>query len=153
MRRILESTQDGWNADMIYLDFAKAFDKVDHGILLHKLQNHGIMGSLGRWLHSFLTGRTQQVSVQGKLSEPSRVKSGVPQGSVLGPLLFIIHVEDIDEKLKYTEASSFADDTRLKRQITCPEDAANTQKDLNEIQIWAASNNMALNGEKFELVR
>ncbi|XP_076069761.1 uncharacterized protein LOC143041638 [Oratosquilla oratoria] len=97
--------------------------------------------------------RTQQVSVQGKLSEPINVKSGVPQGSVLGPLLFIIHVGDIDNKLKYTEASSFADDTRLKRQIAGQEDAANIQKDLKEIQIWATSNNMVLNGEKFELVR
>ncbi|KAG0722137.1 putative RNA-directed DNA polymerase from transposon BS [Chionoecetes opilio] len=80
---LLEATSKGTNVDVIYLDFAKAFDKVDHGLLLHKLRGLGISGNLGKWIHTFLTGRTQKVSVPGHLSDPSDVVSGVPQGCVL----------------------------------------------------------------------
>ena len=78
--------------DMVYLDFAKAFDKVDHGVLLDKMKMLGITGKLGVWLYHFLTGRTQFVRLQGGVSFESSVISGVPQGTLLGPLLFIIHV-------------------------------------------------------------
>ena len=94
--------------------FAKVFDKDDHGILLHKLRALGIDGLLRRWIHSFLMDRTQRISIQGELSDQSEVQSEVPQGWVLGPLLFIIHIGNIDSHLEYAEASSFADDTRIK---------------------------------------
>ena len=81
----------------MFLDFSKAFDKVDHGVLLHKLQNIGITGKIGAWIHSFLTDRSQTVVTNGKHSLPSEVVSGIPQGSVLGPLLFIILMGDIDK--------------------------------------------------------
>ena len=80
--------EEGSNVDVLYLDFSKAFDKVDHGILLHKAKDLGIIGKLGIWLHGFLTDRTQMVAANGTLSCVSKVISGVPQGSVLGPLLF-----------------------------------------------------------------
>lgn len=150
---ILKGIQEGNNTDVIYLDFAKAFDKVDHGVLLHKLRDLGVTGSLGRWIHSFLTGRTQRVSVQGKLSEHSIVRSGVPQGSVLGPLLFLIHVNDIDANLLHASASSFADDTRIRMNVKNVADTRHLQHDINQILIWAQNNNMSLNGEKFELLR
>ena len=89
---------DGGAVDVAYLDFAKAFDKVDHGILIRKLTNLGIGGSVLRWIHEFLTNRKQVVVVEGEKSEEGQVKSGVPQGSVLGPLLFLIQVGDIDKK-------------------------------------------------------
>ena len=81
---------------MVYLDFAKAFDKVDHGVLLHTIKMLGITGKLGVWLYNFLTGRTHFVRLQGGVSFDSPLISGVPQGTVLGPLHFIILMCDIN---------------------------------------------------------
>ena len=94
----------------MYLDFAKAFDKVDHHCLLQKLSDTGIGGKLGRWIHSFLTERKQSVLVNNHFSEDVEVVSGVPQGSVLGPLLFVIMINDIDNTVKQAKVRCFADD-------------------------------------------
>ena len=150
---LLEAISEGNNVDVIYLDFAKAFDKVDHGLLLHKVRDLGITGNLGKWIHNFLTGRTQKVSVQGHLSNPSNVLSGVPQGSVLGPLLFLIMIGDIDRGLQHSQVSSFADDTRVKRKIKTEDDVALLQEDLNCLLDWTHANNMKMNSDKFELMK
>ena len=94
--RLLES---GRNVDVIYIDFAKAFDKVDYLVTMKKLKGMGISGKLGRWIHAFLTNRKQAVVVNGTKSMPADVKSGVPQGSVLGPLLFLVLIGDIDREV------------------------------------------------------
>ncbi|KAK3882282.1 hypothetical protein Pcinc_013332 [Petrolisthes cinctipes] len=149
---ILHDISKGRNVDVIYLDFAKAFDKVDHSLLFHRLKSLGIGGTLGQWLHSFLADRKQKVSVQGHLSPPSAVTSGVPQGSVLGPLLFLIMIGDIDKGLQHSTVTSFADDTRMKMQIETVDDVALLQQDLNCLLSWAKDNNMKMNGDKFEVM-
>lgn len=88
---LLENLAAGKNVDVMFLDFAKAFEKVD-GILLHKIETLGKTGKLGLWLHDFLRGRVQSVLVNGYTSIEASIDSGFPQGSVLGPLLFLIHM-------------------------------------------------------------
>ena len=144
-QRILEILEGGDCADVIYLDFSKAFDKVDHNILLSKLRVLGISGQLLKWIHSFLTRRRQVVSIDGHLSDEARVISGVPQGSSLGPLLFLIHIADIDDDLDHAFVSSFADDTRLLKDVKKPEDCCNMQSDLLKTYDWAKNNNMEFN--------
>ena len=139
--------------DVIYLDFAKAFDKVDHGVLLRKLVKLGIGGKLLRWIHCFITNRTQSVLVDGKESSISEVKSGVPQGTVLGPLLFLIYIADIDDDLQYTKTASFADDTRILKGVKQISDCEQLQEDLNKVYDWARINNMHFNEAKFELLQ
>ena len=100
--------------DMIYLDFSKAFDKVDHGILLHKLRDLGITDRLGLWFFYFLNNRQHYVRIPGGISQPHPVLSGVPRGTVLGPLLFLIMIIDIDKGISpSSKLVSFADDTRV----------------------------------------
>ena len=150
--RILSILEEGKNADAIYLDFSKAFDKVDKGILLRKLKRAGISGNLGRWIQSFLTGRSQQVIVNSTKSSPSLVTSGVPQGSVLGPLLFLILINDIDQGIS-ANVSLFADDTRILSEISSENCVENFQQELEKLYQWEENNNMKFNGGKFELIR
>ena len=150
---ILEDLANGTDTDVVYLDFAKAFDKVDHGILLKKLQILGVRNPLLAWIRSFLTGRKQFVEVSGARSTITNVRSGVPQGSVLGPLLFLIHIADINKNIRFSTVRSFADDTRILKKIKSENDCHNLQKDLDTIYEWSQNNNMIFNGEKFELIR
>ena len=145
--------EEGKTVDVIYLDFAKAFDKVDMGITLRKLKKIGINGMLGRWLHCFLTGRYQRVIVNGTKSDPVPVVSGVPQGSVLGPLLFLILIGDIDQDVATSFISSFADDTRVGHEISSKDDCRLLQQDLQAVFDWANANNMEFNSDKFEHLR
>lgn len=149
----LHHLSEGNNVDIVFLDFAKAFDKVDHGILLHKMKRLGITGKIGRWLHNFLTSRSQKVTVEGHCSESSRVISGVPQGSVLGPLLFLVLMGDIDQGLDHSTLSSFADDTNISHVTSSEDDIQLLQQDLDKVYLWAQENNMTFNEAKFEALR
>ena len=134
--------------DMIYLDFSKAFDKVDHGIVLHTLRDLGINGYLGEWFHQFLTDRTQFVRF------PGAVLSGGAQGTVLGPLLFIIIIYDINKYILSSKIISFSDDTRVYTNITQIENSDSLQTDLNYIYLWVINNNMLMlfNNQKFNYI-
>ena len=138
--------------DMVYLDFTKAFDKVAHGVLLHKIKMLGITGKLGVWLYYLLTGRTQFVRLQGGVSFDSPVISGVPQGTVLGPLLVIILMCDINNGMTSSSMVSFADDTRLYYGISNVDDCAILQNDLNSVYEWTSDNNMLFNAQKFQYI-
>lgn len=107
---------------MVYLYFAKVFDKVDHRVLLHKLKKVGICGKLGTWLHHFLIGHKQKVVVDGIHSSGTKVACGVPQGSILGPLLFLVMIEDIYQQIQTARVTSFTDDTRISQAINTKED-------------------------------
>ena len=151
--KIMDILESGANVDAIYLDFAKAFDKVDHAIVLKKLSLLGIRGRLLNWIKSFLTSRSQMVMVNGVLSDPAPVTSGVPQGSVIGPLLFLILIGDIDKNVAHAFLSSFADDTRLVGRVEGVIDASLLQSDLEAVYQWADDNNASFNNKKFEALR
>lgn len=150
---ILNLLNEGKNVDVIYLDFAKAFDKVDFNIVLQKIKRLGIQNETLNWITSFLTNRSQTVVVNGEHSNEKPVISGVPQGSVLGPLIFLILLGDIDDDVECSAVRSFADDTRVMYGIVNLRDMATLQTDLYTLYDWTDINNMQLNDKKFELLR
>ena len=140
--------------DAVLLDFSKAFDKVDHNILLSKCDKIGIQGPLLSWITSFLENRQQYVMVDGSLSDPCAVLSGVPQGTVLGPLLFLIYINDIHEHLTPgTFIRLFCDDSLLYRTINSISDAQILQKDLDQLQIWEHENKMEFHPGKCQVLK
>ena len=149
---ILHNFLSGHDTDAIYLDFAKAFDKVDHKILLDKLYAYGIRGNLLAWIKSYLSNRVQTVVVNGFQSNPAAVKSGVPQGTVLGPVLFLIYINDLHQCINHSLISHFADDTRILKAIKLSSDVGLLQQDLNKTINWAHINKMILHEDKFELL-
>ena len=129
------SLEDGEQIDAVLLDFSKAFDKVPHQRLLLKLQHYGIRGHLLSWIESFLTGRSQKVLVEGKSSSSVPVASGVPQGTVLGPMLFLLYINDLPDNVSIT-TRLFADDSLLYRSIRTEEDRRILQKELRSLEAW-----------------
>ena len=134
--------------DVVLTDFAKAFDKVPHKRLLYKLHWYGIRGSVHHWIQSFLSNRTQRVVIDSILSSPLPVTSGVPQGTVLGPLLFLVYINDLPDYIKHSTIRLFADDCILYRSIKCEHDALLLQEDINSFYIWTRTWQMELNTDK-----
>ena len=147
---ILENYMNGSDTDCIYLDYAKAFDKVDHSLLIAKLNKYGINPKVIQWIDSFLSNRTQHVAVDGHMSFPALIISGVPQGTVLGPILFLIFINDITGCITSSTIRCFADDTRICKAIKSEIDVAILQRDLNTVIQWSINNNMTLHEDKFE---
>jgi hypothetical protein len=137
--------------DSLYSDFSKAFDKVDHHILCSKARHLGIHGVLLRWLISYLSRRTQLVAVHGFESGPYESTSGIPQGSNLGPLLFIMFINDLLESVT-SNCIAYADDIKIYREVTNIEDAMLLQNDIDKVYDWCVTNGMSLNISKCCLV-
>ena len=133
--------------DAIYLDLSKAFDSVPHARLLKKLEGYGIQGNLLKWLGSFLKNRTQYVSINEASSSTTTVTSGVPQGSVLGPILFIYYINDMPDAIQ-SSLKIFADDTKIYTPVTSTEDKNKLQNSLNELTDWSDKWLLKFNSDK-----
>ena len=133
--------------DVIILDFSKAFDTVPHDKLLHKLEAYGIKGRLLQWTGNFLSKRKMQVVVDGETSSEADVISGVPQGTVLGPILFLVLINDLPERTRST-VRLFADDCLLYRIIRNIRDHQILQEDLKNLELWAKEWGMQFNAKK-----
>ena len=136
---------------VVFLDLKKAFDTVDHSILLRKLYLYCVRGKAHDWFRSYLSNRIQYCQVNGKLSEPRTIITGIPQGSILGPLLFLVYINDLPNCLKNADCDMFADDTQLG---TATKDVKTTIEILNDdlanISVWMAANKLSLNKSKTE---
>merc|ERR1712240_964072 len=150
---ILDALQDRLNIDSVYLDFQKAFDKTDFGLIGVRCKEKGITGHLGAWIQDYLHDRIQFVIANNVKSREEKVRSGVPQGSVLGPLLFLIVIDSIANLDISSKIGIFADDTRAVKSMESLEDAKIMQNDLDILYDWANYNNMAFNNDKFECLK
>ena len=137
----------------VFVDLQKAFDTVNHEILIYKLNHYGIRGTVNDWFSSYLSNRSQYVSILGFKSNTLNVKHGVPQGSVLGPLLFLLYINDLHKAIKYSKVYHFADDTNL---LNISASYKKLQKQLNiDLKLlykWLLANKISLNCAKTELI-
>jgi len=139
------------NIDVVYLDFAKAFDKIPHCSLIKKLEAHSIRGNILTWITDWLKGRKQRVCLHGIYSCWQTVWSGVPQGSVLGPVLFLIFINDLDCNITST-ILKFADDTKLISIVNNDDDSTLLQHDLAILENWTHSWQMEFNIDKCKVM-
>ena len=142
---------EGSSVDAIYLDFAKAFDSVPHERLLKKVEALGIEGDTLQWIRDFLVGRRQRVSVNGSVSDWAAVKSGVPQGSVLGPVLFVAFINDLPGAVS-SMCAMYADDTKVHGPVNNSEDGDKLQKDLDALVDWADTWQLRFNADKCKVL-
>ena len=151
-QEIFDNLENYKETDLIIMDFSKAFDKVDHNLLIYKLFNLGVNNSTVSWIKSFLQSRSQSVVVEGKQSSSVPVMSGVPQGSVLGPCLFLAYINDLPDSIK-SRARLFADDTIVYLTKSSQSDAQTLQDDLLKVEQWESDWSMEFNPDKCEVIR
>ena len=132
---LMNGLAEGSDIDIIYIDFAKAFDKVDHATLLRKIERSGVKGQLLTWLLNFLYDRKQKVAVEGTHSSAAVMESGVPQGAVLDPIMFLIYLNDLEEEVVDSRISSFANDTQLLKTIRVRADQEALQHNRENLRL------------------
>ena len=150
---IKESIDNGTFGCCIFVDLQKAFDTVNHTILLKKLEHYGVRGNVLNWFSSYLCNRKQYVSVNGATSDQLTITCGVPQGSVLGPLLFLIYINDLPSVSRFLSFCLFADDTNIyfnSRDLLTLQKVMN--RELKKVKKWLDANQLALNIEKTNFV-
>lgn len=151
--RITEAFEEGKVVEVAYCDLSKAFDSIAHNILLSKLEHYGIRGIPLQLLSSYLQGRKQRVRFEGQLSEWREAVCGIPQGSVLGPLLFLLYIEDLAVNVMSDDICLFADDTSFLNGSGCTEEVrSKTRRALAEADDWFTANSMKLNAEKTKII-
>lgn len=149
---ITNAMESGGRVDVIYTDYSKCFDRIDHKLLIAKLELIGVRGDLLRWFISYIKNRSQAVVVSNYISSLVRIPSGVPQGSLLGPLLFLIFVNDISESFHYSKLLCFADDMKIFCTIKSNNDILNLQADLKRLDSYCERNKLDLNPSKCSVV-
>jgi len=148
---LARSVNNSSQIDAILLDFSQAFNKVSHSRLLRKLEHSGIRNSTLSWITDFLQGRTQDVVLDGQTSSESPVTSGVPQGTVTGPLLFLVYINDLPSRVRST-VRMFTDDCLLYQEIHSMNDTKIFQDDLDSLQAWERDWLMEFNPSKCEAI-
>ena len=148
---ISSTMQRGKQVDVLIMDFSKAFDKVGHKRLVRKLEYYGVGGKTNRWIQNFLTDRKQRVVVDGESSDELSVSSGVPQGSVLGPCLFLYYINDMPDNISST-VRLFADDTIMYLAIAKQADTVNLQTDLDSLAEWEQNWQMQFHPGKCQIL-
>ena len=148
MEDLTASLDDKNPVDVVYFDFRKAFDSVPHERLLLKMEAYGIVGTVLRWVRNFLTGREQKVRLGDERSSTLEVVSGIPQGSILGPILFLIFINDLPENIT-SSCKIFADDTKIYGRS---KDSDAIQKDIDSLQLWTDKWNLYFNVEKCKVM-
>ena len=149
---LVKTLNEKGQADAVLLDFSKAFDKVCHRKLIQKLRFYGVRNNILKWIEDFLKNRTQKVLVRGVESPAADVTSGVPQGSVLGPLLFLVYINDIALEVS-SEISLFADDALLYKNIKTLQHVRELQNDLDNLVLWESNWSMQFHPEKCKVLR
>ena len=148
IQEIASKLSKGQQVDVILLDFAKAFDKVPHSRLLYKFDYYCVRGQTNTWINGFLSDRKQQVLLEGAHSNRADVLSGVPQGTILGPLLVLAYINDLPDSLRSSDVRLFADDSLLYRTVNGAKDNSLLQEDLTALEEWERIWQMSFNPSK-----
>ena len=146
-----QMVEEGSPIDVVYTDFAKAFDRVPHKRLIQKMQSLGIVGNTLNWVKAFLTGRRQRVCVDGEYSEWEAVRSGIPQGSVLGPILFVLFINDMPDVCT-SICQLFADDAKIYRKVSTQEECDALQDDIESLHNWSTTWQLLFNLDKCKVL-
>ncbi len=145
VNNVVKFIENGGQVDTLYTDFSKAFDKISHEILMNKLSSFGVNGACLEWFRTYLIDRNQCVVIGSTKSHVITPTSGIPQGSILGPLLFLIYINDLPAIFASSKCALLADDLKLYKKITAEQDCHEMQKDIDALSNWCDNNSLSLN--------